>query len=62
MIGIISALVGVATIAVILRIIARLKRRLRFGVDDYLCFTALVLLYGMFIELILCTSETNPSK
>ncbi|BDD56021.1 hypothetical protein MPDQ_003243 [Monascus purpureus] len=60
MIGIISALVGVATIAVILRIIARLKRRLHFGVDDYLCFTALVLLYGMFVELILwCTIGGN---
>lgn len=54
MIRIVTALVALATLAVVLRIVARLKRRLDFGLDDYLCFAALLLLYGMFIELMLC--------
>ena len=55
MIGIITALIGLSTIAVILRIIARMRRRIHLGTDDYLAIASLVLLYGMYIELILCT-------
>lgn len=51
---IVSALVGLATIAAILRLYARFKLHVRIEADDYLCFTALFLLYGMLIQLILC--------
>lgn len=54
MIIIVSVLVGLATIAAILRLYARFKLRVRIEADDYLCFTALFLLYGMLIQLILC--------
>ena len=54
MIVIVSVLVGLATIAVGLRILARLRLRLNVGIDDHLCVVALVCLYGMLIELILC--------
>jgi hypothetical protein len=56
MICIVSVLVALSIIAVILRAFARLKRRVSFGVDDYLCFVSILLLIGMLIELILCTS------
>ncbi|PYI00550.1 integral membrane protein [Aspergillus sclerotiicarbonarius CBS 121057] len=56
MILIISVLVGLACLSAALRIVARVKRRTGFGVDDYLCFVAIVLMLGMLIELILwCT-------
>ncbi|RAH45611.1 uncharacterized protein BO95DRAFT_137159 [Aspergillus brunneoviolaceus CBS 621.78] len=51
MICIVSVLVGLSFIAVILRAFARLKRRVRFGVDDYLSFASIILLLGMLIEL-----------
>lgn len=51
---IVSVLVGLATIAAILRLYARFKLRVRIEADDYLCFTALFLLHGMLIQLILC--------
>ena len=54
MIIIVSVLVGLATISAILRVYARFKLRVRIEADDYLCFTALFLLYGMLIQLILC--------
>lgn len=54
MIIIVSVLVGLATISAILRLFARYKLRVRIEADDYLCFTALFLLYGMLIQLILC--------
>ena len=54
MIIIVSVLVGLATISAILRLYARYKLRVRIEADDYLCFTALFLLYGMLIQLILC--------
>ncbi|KFY18417.1 hypothetical protein V493_08634 [Pseudogymnoascus sp. VKM F-4281 (FW-2241)] len=47
---IVSALVGLATIAAILRLYARFKLHVRIEADDYLCFTALFLLYGMLIQ------------
>lgn len=56
MIMIVSVLVGLATVASILRLYARFKLRVRIEADDYLCFTALFLLYGMLIQLILCES------
>ncbi|PYH41222.1 uncharacterized protein BP01DRAFT_306347 [Aspergillus saccharolyticus JOP 1030-1] len=51
MISIVSVLVGLSFIAVILRAIARLKRRVHFGVDDFLSFASIILLLGMLIEL-----------
>lgn len=54
MIRIVSVLVGLATLSAILRVIARIKIRMKFGIDDYLCFGGMVFLYGMLIELILC--------
>ncbi|KFX92796.1 hypothetical protein O988_07117 [Pseudogymnoascus sp. VKM F-3808] len=53
MIIIVAVLVGLATIATVLRIVARLKRRVKIEMDDYLCFIALFLLYGMFVQLVL---------
>ncbi|OBT87326.1 hypothetical protein VE02_03022 [Pseudogymnoascus sp. 03VT05] len=52
MIIIVTVLVGLATIATVLRVFARLKRRVKIDIDDYLCFTALFLLYGMLVQLI----------
>ncbi|BCR87244.1 uncharacterized protein ACHE_31231A [Aspergillus chevalieri] len=51
MVAIVTVLVGVSFIAVLLRIFARFKRQVRFGVDDYLCFISMVLLFAMLIEL-----------
>ncbi|PLB50750.1 integral membrane protein [Aspergillus steynii IBT 23096] len=53
MIAIVSVLVGVSLISVIMRVIARLKRRVKFGIDDYLCFLSMGLLLAMLIELVL---------
>ncbi|KAI9925028.1 hypothetical protein ASPWEDRAFT_119623 [Aspergillus wentii DTO 134E9] len=56
MICIISVLVGLSLICVIMRVLARVKRRVPFGMDDYLCFLSITLLLAMLIELILwCT-------
>ena len=57
LIEIISVLVGLATIAVALRILARIKK-VGFGIDDYLSFISLLLLYSMFIELVLCKAPS----
>lgn len=54
MISIVTVLVSLAFLAVILRIVARFKRKVHFGVDDYLCFACMLLLIGMLIELSLC--------
>lgn len=54
MITIVSVLVALAMGAVVLRVVARLKRRVRFAVDDYLCFFSMVMLLSMLIELVLC--------
>lgn len=54
MIAIVTVLVALATGAVILRVVARLKRRVQFALDDYLCFFSLAVLLSMLIELILC--------
>lgn len=57
MIAVVSVLVGLSVLAVILRVFARIKRRVKLGVDDYLCFLSLVMLISMEIELILCESH-----
>ncbi|PWY89258.1 hypothetical protein BO70DRAFT_418419 [Aspergillus heteromorphus CBS 117.55] len=51
MICIISVLVFLSLVAVILRVVARLQRRVQFGTDDYLCFACIILLIGMLVEL-----------
>jgi hypothetical protein len=57
MITIVAVLVSLASMAVVLRIFARLKLRLKFAIDDYLCFSAMGFMYGMFVELVLCEYE-----
>lgn len=54
MIVIVAVLVGLGFITTVLRVFARLKRRVGFGIDDYLAFGAMFLLIGMLIELVLC--------
>lgn len=54
MIEIVSVLVALCFISVVLRIIARMRRRVGFGVDDYLSVLSLVLMIAMLIELGLC--------
>ncbi|RDK41383.1 hypothetical protein M752DRAFT_301762 [Aspergillus phoenicis ATCC 13157] len=56
MIVIVSVLVGLTCLSMTLRFVARVKRRTGFGVDDCLCFVAVVLMLGMLIELILWCS------
>ncbi|KAE8382167.1 hypothetical protein BDV26DRAFT_299947 [Aspergillus bertholletiae] len=53
MLCIVSVLVGLSVISVILRVIARMKRSIRLGMDDYLCFLSVFLLIAMLIELVL---------
>ena len=54
MITIVAVLVGLASIAVLLRIWVRIRRGLDFAIDDYLCFAAMFFMYGMLVELVLC--------
>jgi hypothetical protein len=54
MIEIVSVLVSLSLISVVLRMFARLRRRVGFGIDDYLSVVSIVLLIAMLIELILC--------
>ena len=54
MIVIVSVLVFLATLAVVMRLLARKKLRMKLGSDDYLCVVALVCLWGMLVELALC--------
>ena len=60
MIEIVTVLVSLATISVFLRFVARFKRRIKLGADDYLCVLSLFLLYGMLAELILCKNIKDP--
>ncbi|KAJ5306827.1 hypothetical protein N7508_005842 [Penicillium antarcticum] len=53
MIEIVSVLVSLCLISTALRVFARLRRRVGFGIDDYLSMGAMVLMIGMLIELIL---------
>ncbi|KAJ4152980.1 hypothetical protein LMH87_009495 [Akanthomyces muscarius] len=62
MIVIVSVLVFLATLAVVMRLLARKKLRMKLGSDDYLCVVALVCLWGMMVELALwCTIGGNGS-
>lgn len=54
MIIIVTVLVALATISAFLRLTARIKLRLSLQMDDHLCFIGMILLYGMYIELVLC--------
>lgn len=60
MIGIVSGLVGLATISAVLRIVARVKRHADIGIDDYLCIAAVILMFGMLAELVLCKARNLP--
>ncbi|KAL4969381.1 uncharacterized protein BDV14DRAFT_103850 [Aspergillus stella-maris] len=53
MIATVAVLVGLSIIAVILRVVARYKRRVRFGWDDHLSFLSAILLIAMLIEMVL---------
>ena len=46
--------VFLSLVSVVLRMFARLRRRVGFGIDDYLSVASIVLLIAMLIELILC--------
>lgn len=54
MIEIVTVLVALCLISVVLRVVARMRRRVAFGVDDYLSVVSLVLMIAMLIELGLC--------
>lgn len=54
MIEIVTVLVALCFISVVLRVVARLQRRVGFGVDDYLSVISMVLMIAMLIELGLC--------
>lgn len=60
MIVIVSVLVALCAICVVLRVVARLRRRVGFGVDDYLSILSMVLMLAMLVELILCEFYTIP--
>ncbi|KAJ5926291.1 hypothetical protein N7516_008064 [Penicillium verrucosum] len=53
MIEIVSVLVSLCLISVVLRVFARIRRRVGFGIDDYLSLISMVLLVAMLVELIL---------
>ena len=48
-------LIAAASIAVILRLVARRIKKVSFAADDYLAVLALVFAYAMFITLMFCT-------
>lgn len=54
MIAIVTVLVALCFVSVVLRVIARMRRRVGFGMDDYLSFLSMVLMIAMLIELGLC--------
>lgn len=54
MIEIVTVLVALCFVSVVLRVVARLQRRVGFGVDDYLSVVSMVLMIAMLIELGLC--------
>lgn len=51
MIVIVSVLVALCAICVVLRVVARLRRRVGFGIDDYLSVLSMVLMFAMLVEL-----------
>jgi hypothetical protein len=54
MIEIVTVLVALCFVSVVLRVVARLQRRVGFGIDDYLSVVSMVLMIAMLIELGLC--------
>lgn len=54
MIEIVTVLVALCLISVVMRLVARLQRRVGLGVDDYLSIVSMVLMIAMLIELCLC--------
>ncbi|KAJ5675128.1 uncharacterized protein N7477_005062 [Penicillium maclennaniae] len=56
MIEIIAALVALCLISVVMRVVARLKRRVGLGVHDYLSILSMVLMIAMLTELCLWCS------
>ena len=59
-IEIVTVLVALCFISVVLRVVARLQRRVGFGVDDYLSVLSMVFMIAMLIELGLCKSFLRP--
>ncbi|KAJ5641413.1 hypothetical protein N7490_005413 [Penicillium lividum] len=60
MIEIVSVLVALCCICVALRVVARVHRRVSFGVDDYLSLLSMILMLAMLVELVLwCTIGGN---
>ncbi|KAJ5218124.1 uncharacterized protein N7498_000223 [Penicillium cinerascens] len=60
MIEIVTVLVALCFISVVMRVVARLQRRVGLGVDDYLSIVSMVLMTAMLIELCLwCTIGGN---
>ncbi|KAL2831755.1 hypothetical protein BDW59DRAFT_124640 [Aspergillus cavernicola] len=53
MIATVTVLIGLSITAVLLRAFARLKRRVQFGIDDYICFLSVILMIAMLVELLL---------
>ncbi|MCJ1267607.1 hypothetical protein MMC22_007493 [Lobaria immixta] len=56
------ALTAMATIAVILRFIARYRRKLNLEIDDWFTLAALILIFAMFIEIVLWATIGNNGK
>lgn len=54
MIIIVLVLVFLCLVSVVLRVVARMRRRVGFGIDDYLSVVSMVLLLAMLVELVLC--------
>lgn len=61
MISVASGLTGVASLAVILRIAARLRRRARFGIDDGLSVGAWLVLLGILALVVQCKCSVVDS-
>lgn len=60
MIEIVTVLVALCFISVVLRVAARLQRRVGFGIDDYLSVLSMVLMIAMLVELGLCECPIKP--
>lgn len=62
MIEIVTVLVALYLISVVMRVFARIKRRVRLGVDDYLSILSMVLMIAMLIQLGLCKYARSVSE
>lgn len=62
MIEIVTVLVALCLISVVMRVFARIKRRVRLGVDDYLSILSMVLMIAMLIQLGLCKYARSVSE